>query len=301
MTPTFPELITEYRIYLVNNEYSKGTIKGYISSVSIFHQWLSNSPHIPQEINSLKPKHIEEFFYYRKQQGVGSGARQQNYTHLNAFFQWVRKRYKKSIKKNPLKKIAKPTYKLPHRKFPSRDVMDKLIQSFDTTTFDGMRNRFACTVLKETGIRAEELIQLEENRFDIQNQVLHIIEGKGGKNRAVPFPDIVTVELHNYLLVRSNHTNRYHRKLLLNRAGQLSYETLRLNIADQCDLIGIEKITPHLFRHAFNDYLKKMGFSEDAIMEIMGWDTRTMLDHYARYEREGRAIEEYRRKMSKEE
>ena len=193
------------------------------------------------------------------------------------------------------------TYKIPHREFPERDILEKIIQSFDTSTFEGVRNRFAFTVLKETGIRANELLQLEEVDFDTLNQVLNIRNGKGGKERKVPFPEVVTIELLNYLEARQQHFNSHRRKLLITNQGELAYQSLLSIIKRQCELLEVDRITPHLFRHAFADYLKEEGFSDDAIMEIMGWDSRMMLDHDARAKRKNRAIAEYRRKMNKEE
>lgn len=301
MAASITKLIDEYAIYLENSDLAESTVDTYKTSLNQFRKWLEHSPDIPQTAKEIKAKHIEAFFYHRKQQGCGNGTRQQNYIHLNLFFEWIHARYRKQCKKNPLKKVNRIPYKLPHREFPERDILDKIIQSFDATTFEGMRNRFAFTVLKETGIRADELIQLEERDFDTINQVLTIRNGKGGKSRRVPFPEIVTIEFLNYLALRNEHTNRHRRRLLITRQGELTYQTLLGTLTLQCKLLNIKHTTPHLFRHAFADFLKEEGFSDDAIMEIMGWDTRTMLDHYARAKRKDRAIAEYRRKMSKEE
>ena len=50
-----------------------------------------------------------------------------------------------------------------------------------------------------TGGRVSEIIHLKLEDVDLENKVMHIIEGKGGKDRDIPINDKLYNILQNYL------------------------------------------------------------------------------------------------------
>lgn len=85
--------------------------------------------------------------------------------------------------------------------------------------------------------------------------------------------------------------------------GSFGYGGLRNVFYSRSLMVSDAKLSPHKFRHAFVHMAKTKGVTEDALLELCGWSTRAMLDHYGRSMRKERANDEYRAKMgrSKEE
>lgn len=301
MAKTLAEVIQEYRVALEHSGKRPRTITSHNSTLNVFQRWAIQDPTMPDhDISLIKPKHIRAFFHYREvEQGAGAGVRQQNQIHLKAFFEWVTKTHKKTLKKNPLNKVEPIRYKPPVIAFEDEEVIDKVIAVCEPDTFVGTRDRLLLLTYKETGGRATEILALEEDDYHELEQYVHIRFGKGGKKRKVPYGDETALALFYYKIKRKEHRNADAKEFFLGQKGPLKYQGMRGILARRCEQAGIDISRLHGLRHAFVHKAKINEVSDDALMELMGWSTRTMLDRYALAMREERAIREYRKKMQR--
>lgn len=299
MPVSLKEALDEYYVVLETSELAKRTVSTNINSLRQFKKWADNTEDFPlDDISQIKAKHMRLFFHHRKvNQGVGAGARQQNYIHLNSFFKWLTKEYKKELKKNPLAKVDRPSYKPPVIEFPLADTIDKMISTCDHT-FKGTRDRLLLCLFKETGGRANEILSLEEKDIHEVEQYIDIRFGKGGKTREVPYGEDTAVAIIAYKAARKEHRLAHLPAFFLGYQAPLQYDGLNNMFKDRSFEVSGEEITPHKLRHWFVHLAKERGVSEDALMELMGWSTRTMLDRYALSMRKERAHQEYRKKLS---
>ncbi|ALS22863.1 tyrosine-type recombinase/integrase [Paenibacillus naphthalenovorans] len=72
----------------------------------------------------------------------------------------------------------------------------------DRLTFTGLRNYMMMLILLETGIRLNELTQLQITDILLDEGMVRVRQGKGRKARMVPIQRIVSNELQLYLLER---------------------------------------------------------------------------------------------------
>lgn len=292
-------LIEEYKVVLQTSELAKSTIRNKKTTLNMFSRWAEENA--LTDISAIKARHMRAFFLYRQQQGTGRGVREQNYIHLNVFFKWVKREHKKAIKNNPMAKVQKPDYKPPLVTFPDIDVIDQMIDTCDDS-FAGRRDRLLLLLYKQTGGRATEITQLDVLDVDQEEQVIYIRHGKGGKTREVPYGTETTIAFTQYLIARKEHNYAHLSRLFLGIRGAFGYGGVSKMFRTRSLMVGDQPLKPHSFRHAFVHRAKQMGVTEDALMELMGWSSRAMLDRYARSMRKERAHEEYRKKMqSKEE
>jgi len=156
------------------------------------------------------------------------------------------------------------------------DEMAKLLDSIDPSTPDGGRDRALYELLYSTGARAGETVAMEVDDVDIDERMVRIRCGKGGRQRVVPFGEVAATYLDNYLrwcrpgLCRQQ--GRPVRALWLTARGQpIGYYTVRMRLRQYKEALGIEKrLTPHGLRHACATHLLERRAELRHIQELLG-------------------------------
>lgn len=295
MGHTVLDLLSMYDLALsMDDSLSDQTKTGQRSQLKQFTDWIRNKPelHNPKRIEEI---HIQLFMQHRKEEcGIGKGTLRLQHIVLDKFFKWAKQR--KLIKKNPMKGLNRPKYRLPKVDFPEEDSIDLVIAACDGETFLDIRDRFIITALKETGVRAREILKTTEFDWDeIQRTV--VVHGKGDKIRVVPFGHATVVALIDYKDIRKEHYYAHLDQFLIGQKGKLGYGGLRGRMVTRCKQAGVEFIRCHRMRHAFVHKAKESGVSPDALQALAGWESLFMYNHYAASMNTERALNEYRNKM----
>jgi integrase/recombinase XerD len=131
-----------------------------------------------------------------------------------------------------------------------------------------------------TGVRVSELVNLKLSDVDLERCQLHINQGKGGRDRIVPFPisfkEVLGMHVKNLLenqatyLFESRQKHKYSergvRRMLerYGEAAQLSHP-----------------ISPHQLRHFLLTWLKKQGIDDALIQPYSGHISQQSLEIYS--------------------
>ncbi len=176
---------------------------------------------------------------------------------------------------NPAKDIpyARQPQQLP-RTILTQDEIEKLLNQPDTGTPLGYRDRAILEVLYSTGIRRQELMNLEPADVDYEKGFLRVNRGKGGKDRIVPLGRIACKYVENYIkLVRIDMVRKQNSPhLFLSLIGnQISRSALRELILGYARKAKINKaVTPHVFRHTCATHLIRRNANIRCVQEILG-------------------------------
>lgn len=130
--------------------------------------------------------------------------------------------------------------------------------------------------LQSTGLRVSELCKLEVSQIDFNENIIFIKEGKGKKDRIVPFGNKIKEKLKLYLETRNN---RY----LFESNRNSKFSTRR--IEQICEKYVAKanlsvSITPHTFRHIYFSYLASKNVSKEHRMLIAGHSSGKTQDIY---------------------
>src|SRR5213082_3142731 len=120
---------------------------------------------------------------------------------LRTFFQFLVR--EGVLELNPAKLVSTPRLE---KKLPvhlSIEDAIRFIETPDTETDLGKRDRAILELLYGTGVRVSELVSLNLRDIDFKNKLLRVM-GKRGKERIVPFGDPALKALKDYLAVREN-------------------------------------------------------------------------------------------------
>ncbi len=167
-----------------------------------------------------------------------------------------------------------------------QDEISVLIESPDSDTALGRRDRAILELFYASGLRLSELVSLNVDDVNLRDQLVRV-SGKGGKDRVVPFnqstTDAISVYLkdHRVLVNSNNQTSGQSCRpqsavvsmpLFLNyRGGRLSSRSVdrlvRKYVVQSSVRLGV---SPHALRHSFATHLLERGADLRAIQELLG-------------------------------
>jgi integrase/recombinase XerD len=175
------------------------------------------------------------------------------------------------------------------------EEMEKLLETADTSTILGFRDRTIMEVLYITGMRNAELCSLNIDDVDLGNQEIRIRQGKGGKQRIVPLGDVSGEYCSEYLQAIRPKLERRTRSLtrtepeyglFLSKTGRrLGQNDLIAMIRMHARKAGLEKnVTAHTFRHTCATHMLQGGADIRYIQKLLGHESITSTQLYTQVE-----------------
>ncbi|MDT5150578.1 MAG: integrase/recombinase XerC [Mycobacterium sp.] len=170
-----------------------------------------------------------------------------------------------------------------------------LVKACQGREFIDRRDEAVVRMMIETGMRAGEVLGLTVDGVDVARGLAVVERGKGGKGRVVPFGPQVARSVDRYLRLRRSHRLAHTEALWLGGGGQaFAYHGLNVTLKRRADAAGITGFHLHLLRNTAARRWLAAGGSENGLMAVAGWSTRSMLDRYTRASASDRAAVEAR-------
>lgn len=146
-----------------------------------------------------------------------------------------------------------------------------LLETPDTDTFLGRRDRAMLETLYSTGIRNSELVGLTIGDVDLLGEVAKVF-GKGGRERYVPLGSYAVKAIEDYLDSRPDTPLRDEAPMFVNRfTERLSDRGVRKILQKNLARAGLpSSVTPHTLRHSFATHLLDRGADLRAVQELLG-------------------------------
>lgn len=178
-----------FTVWQAERNYSWHTIDGRERTLRAFAAWAAERGLVrPQEITKpILERWQRHLFLHRKPDGEPLSVRSQiaHTNPLQAFFKWLaRENY---ILYNPASDLTLPRIgrRLPHAILTAAEA-EKVLGQPRVKTAIGIRDRAMLETLYSTGVRRQELIDLELHDLDKARGVVLVREGKGRKDRMIP-------------------------------------------------------------------------------------------------------------------
>lgn len=130
--------------------------------------------------------------------------------------------------------------------------------------------KYIVETLFYTGMRVSECLNLKLEDVDISNNVIHVIEGKGGKNRDIPISKKLNERLTDYLCsYRCNIESDYFFSTQV--SGSVTPRYVNYVISNTVKKLGWnKKVSAHTLRHSFASNLVKHNVSLVKIQKLLG-------------------------------
>ena len=266
-------ILNDYRTYLkIERSMSRNTVASYCSDVE---KLLKACPCSPELIGS-----DDILDYLTSRQGISKRSQARILSSFRSFFDWLV--LEGLIKDNPCDRIDSPKLGRYLPDVLSVEEVTGIIESVDTSSWQGLRDRAILETLYGCGLRVSEAVGLTISGLYFDEGFVRII-GKGKKERIVPLGEMATEALKNYLAVRPVPAEPAADDLVfLNRFGKsLSRVSMFKMIKTQTLLAGIRKdISPHTFRHSFATHLIENGADLRVVQEMLGHESVVTTEIY---------------------
>lgn len=144
-----------------------------------------------------------------------------------------------------------------------------------------MQNVIITKTLLYTGVRVSELVRILISDVDFDRCQIRINQGKGKKDRIVPFPE----SFKEVLAIHAQSVAKKGGKYLFESSWKKPYTDrgIRKILAIYSKEAGMKQsISPHKLRHFLFTWLKKQGIDDALIQPYSGHESRQSLEIYSK-------------------
>jgi integrase/recombinase XerC len=206
---------------------------------------------------------------------------------LRSFFRYLVKHG--AILENPIDAILTPKQDKAIPVYLAIDDMFRLLESIETDTLLGLRNRALFETLYSCGIRVSELSNMNIEDLDFSAGLIRVI-GKGNKERLVPVGGKAIEAIRAYRqrlrteAVADFEIMGLDKKgpLFLNKnKGRLTARSIARILDQLAKACGLSiPISPHALRHTFATHMLDAGADLRAVQELLGHKSLSTTQKY---------------------
>ena len=270
---------------------SKNTLAAYRRDLMLYLKWLAarNSGSGAKALNETLEGDLNAYFSARH---VGTKATTANrrLTVFKRYFRWALR--ERLIGADPTLKILPARQALRSPSTLTEAQVEALLFAPDLSTALGVRDRTMLELMYASGLRVSELVGLKVLNVSLSENVVRVL-GKGSKERLIPFGQVASQWLKQYLSqVRPAMTaHKPTEDLFVTHRGSkigsaMSRVMFWMIVKKYAVMVGItSKLSPHTLRHAFATHLLNHGADLRAVQMLLGHadiSTTTIYTHVAR-------------------
>lgn len=254
---------------LLEKKYSQNTVVAYKNDIEAFQLFLTQE-FSDSNISKANYSQIRTWVVQLVDSKISNRTINRKVSSLNSYYKFLLKT--KSIEINPLvkHKALKVSKKI---QIPfSETEVNSVLNSIDTNTFEGLRDKLIVELFYSTGIRRIELVQLQLKDIDLSQGLIKVL-GKRNKERFIPLLPTVMDTIEAYLSKRLKLVTITNPSVFfLTKKGTKVYEMLVYRvITSYFDNISTKvKKSPHILRHSFATHLLNNGADLNAVKDLLG-------------------------------
>jgi site-specific recombinase XerD len=279
--------LAAFDTYLKTRGMAEKTRRAYGTDAAQLAEWSAAQELTPFD---LTPRLLRRYAGVISERGLTKTSVARKIASTRAFYRHLVQRG--LIEANPADLVATPKKDqyLPRVLKPAEAA--GVLDSIPASTPLDLRDRAIFEVAYGSGLRAEELVNLDVTDLDPDAEELRVT-GKGSKTRVVPAGEPVWQAIERYLdrgrpklAQGSDDGRRVEPALFLSKSGRrLSTSDVRRRLRRSTQRAGAGPgVTPHTLRHSFATHLLEGGADLRAIQELLGHASISTTQTYTRIE-----------------
>ena len=263
---------------------AQNSLTAYRRDLSLLAQWLYKTAHL--DLYSVNEKELTAYIAHRRADKATTANRR-----LTVFKRFYRHALRNNlVKSDPCIGLRAAKQALRFPKTLSEDQVTSLLNAPNIENSLGLRDRTMLELMYASGLRVSEIVSLQTVALGLNEGVVRIVNGKGGKERLVPFGGEAGQWLRKYLaeartaLLKGKTSDAVfigrHTGTALTRQA---FWALIKRYALQASIPVA--LSPHTLRHAFATHLLNHGADLRVVQLLLGHadiSTTQIYTHVAR-------------------
>ncbi|RIV17895.1 recombinase [Alicyclobacillaceae bacterium I2511] len=270
----FSEAMEEFLRYMASIERSPETIRSYREHFLDFLRYLEEQTNAPVYLQQVTSENLEGYLCYLKdRRNYQPSSRAHVLNAHRSLFKFATKR--QWVQQNITLLVDPISLAHKERVYLTQAEMDQFIPAIDSPLI-----RRVAQCLTQTGLRISECLSLTLETVDLENRQIHVLAGKGNKDRTVPISDKLYEQLTHYLHEERplRTSNRF---FATKQSGRLSRASVNGAFQRATQRLGWEKhVTAHILRHSFASALLKNGVGLLQVQKLLGHASLTVTSVY---------------------
>ena len=258
--------VKDYGFYLrMERKMSPNTVAAYTSDVQAFLEA------VPRRLKDVDSADISDYLVERSG-SMGKRSQARLLSSLHSFFDWLIMEGER--KDNPCDGVDHPKLGRYLPDVLSVQEVEAIINSVDTGTWKGARDRAILEMLYGCGLRVSELCTLPISNVYLQEGFVRVV-GKGDKERLVPLGEMAAGAFAGWLANRPDADAGCDDVAFINLFGR---PLSRISVFNMIKARAIEAhiyktISPHTFRHSFATHMIENGADLRVVQEMLGHES----------------------------
>ena len=265
---------------------SPNTLAAYRRDLTLYAAWLQTQARSLGQTTELD---LQAYFSAQHAATKATTANRR-LTVFKRYFRWALR--EGLLHTDPTLKLQSAKQALRVPKTLTEAQVEALLAAPDTSNALGVRDRTMLELMYASGLRVTELVTLKTFNVSLNDNVLRVL-GKGSKERLVPFGQVASQWLRQYLgaarpeLLAGKQTDDLFVTVRGANAGSAMSRVMFWMVVKKHALAaGIRvPLSPHTLRHAFATHLLNHGADLRAVQLLLGHadiSTTTIYTHIAR-------------------
>lgn len=257
--------IEQFLVFLENKDASTHTVVNYKSVLTKLQNYLEGIEFNGAcYMDEIQLEHLENYFRYRKEQGNCSKTRKNIQIILRSFYRFACEHdlidTNITLKLSPIKAPKK------ERIYLTEEESALLIDTIENPCI-----KVIAMTIYYSGLRVSEIEHLLLTDVDFHLDEIHVIQGKGKKDRTIPLHPVLKDAMIHYI---ENDRNPVSDRFFSSKnSGKISACYINDIIMTAASKAGIYKksnVTAHILRHSFASRLVKHHCDIVSIQKLMG-------------------------------
>jgi integrase/recombinase XerD len=265
---------------------SKNSLSAYRRDLTLFANWLELDSECTKSIYQVVEADLTAYMASKRDDKASTANRR--LTVFKRFYRYALRQH--LVEQDPCLKLraAKQAQRFP--KILSEEQITTLLNTPDTAEALGLRDRTMLELMYASGLRVSEIVSLKTVALGLNEGVVRVVNGKGGKERLVPFGAEAGEWLRRYLQ-EARHVlleGKTCQEVFVGRhtGSGLTRQAFWSIIKRYAQLADIKvPLSPHTLRHAFATHLLNHGADLRVVQLLLGHadiSTTQIYTHVAR-------------------
>lgn len=259
------EFLKKLEVELKISKNSEHTLRNYINANSKFLEFTKKSP---EQINEDDVKNY-----------IAENLSDKSSSSITLFLSALKYAYHTILKKDITLNMRRPKKE---KRLPTVLTKEEILNLINS--INNKKSKLMVSLIYACGLRVSELTSLKINDLNFTENIIHLKQAKGKKDRIVNIP-LSLLELLNEQIENQKKINQEF--LFSGQKGRLSSRNLQKIVSKAAQKAGLKKeVHVHTLRHSFATHLLENNVDIRKIQELLGHTNLSTTQIYTHISRE---------------